>query len=215
VSCDLGGLSSGEGATVDVQVKTPGSPASVSGDTNVSADQSDPNTGNNESSASTEPCSDCTGGFVTGGGKVNGPPIGGDVTQSASIVAPPSVTGQITSQNLDQSPCQEPPDFEPYGKVFLVEGPEASGRQVYTNKFKMVTSEDPTVGVPPHEPLQYITLLRTCVEIPQCLTRHHNRNSIPSGFEGCVFKVHRDKRTGIVTITELDTGNDPPIRGGG
>jgi len=30
-----------------------------------------------------------------------------------------------------------------------------------------------------------------------------------------VFRVHRNTRTKVVTISELDTGNDPPIRGGG
>lgn len=215
VSCSLGGLSSGGGATVDVQVTTPSEPDSVSSDASVQAFQNDPNPGNNEASAFTQPCSDCTGGFVNGGGKVEGPPIGGDVTQAATIDAPSSVTGQITSQNLDQSPCQEPPDFETYGKVFLVEAPVAHGNQVYTDKFKMITSEDTSVGVPPHEPLKDITLLRGCIEIPRCLSEKRNLGSIPSGFEGCVYKVHRDMRTKIVTITSLDTGNDPPIRGGG
>jgi uncharacterized repeat protein (TIGR01451 family) len=216
IACSLGGLANGESATVDVLVKTPSEPASVSSQASVSADQGDPNSENNQASASTEPCSDCTGGWVDGGGLVSGPPIGGDVTQSASIDAPPQVTGEITSQNLVESPCQEPPDFETYGEVFLVTTPTAhGGRQVFTNRFKMVTSEDSSVGVPPHERLKRITLLRSCVEIPRCLTRHHNRASIPAGSEGCVYKVHRDMETKVVTITELDTGNDPPIRGGG
>jgi uncharacterized repeat protein (TIGR01451 family) len=215
VSCGLGGLSSGGDATVDVQVKTPGQPASVSSDGTVSAFQPDPNPDNNQASASTEPCTDCTGGFVSGGGRVTGPPIGGDVTQSASFQAPSSVTGQITSETVSQSPCTEPPDFETYGEVFLVDAPAASGRQVYTDRYKMVTSVDTTVGVPPHEPLKHITLLRGCIELPRCLSTKRTRSSIPSGFEGCIFKVHRDMRTKIVTISELDTGNDPPIRGGG
>jgi len=215
VDCSLGGLANGAQATVDVQVATPSEPGSVTSQGSVSAFQNDPNPGNNQASASSEPCSDCTGGFVNGGGKVQGPPIGGDVTQSATIDAPSSVTGQITSQNLDESPCQEPPDFESYGKVFLVEAPIAHGNQVYTDKFKMITSEDTSVGVPPHEPLKHITLLRGCIEIPRCLSQKRNLGSIPSGFEGCVYKVHRDMRTKIVTITSLDTGNDPPIRGGG
>jgi len=215
VNCGLGALSSGGSATVDVQVRTPGEPATVSSDGTVSAFQPDPNPDNNQASASTQPCTDCTGGFVSGGGRVQGPPIGGDVTQSASFQAPSSVTGQITSQLLSQSPCTEPPDVETYGAVFLVEAPAASGKQVYTDRYKLVTSEDTTVGVPPHEPLKHITLLRGCIELPRCLSTKRTRSSIPAGFEGCIFKVHRDMRTKNVTITTLDTGQDPPIRGGG
>jgi len=215
VSCEIGGLSSGAGATVDVQVQTPGEPGSVSSDATVSAFQSDPNPDNNEASASTEPCSDCSGGYVSRGGRVTGPPIGGDVTQSASFQAPSSVTGQITSQNLADSPCAEPPGFESYGDVFLVEAPAITGNKVYVERFKLITSADSSVGVPPHEPLSDVTLLRGCIEIPQCLSGKRMRDSIPSGFEGCVRRVHRNNQTKIVTIVEFDTGNDPPIRGGG
>jgi len=215
IECGLGGLANGASATVDVLVKTPNEPDSVTNQASVSADQSDPNSDNNQASASTEPCSNCTGGWVSGGGRGVGPPIGGDVTQTDSIDAPSSVTGEITSENLAQSPCQEPRGFDTYGQVFLVTAPRAHGNQVYTDKFKLVTSQDSSVGVPPHERLKRIALLRSCIEIPRCLTRYHNRTSIPEGFEGCVFKVHRNIRTKVVTIKELDTGNDPPIRGGG
>ena len=39
--------------------------------------------------------------------------------------------------------------------------------------------------------------------------------SIPEGYQGCVYNVRRDAYTKVVTISELDTGQDPPIRGGG
>jgi uncharacterized repeat protein (TIGR01451 family) len=217
VFCSLGSLSNGASATVDVVVTTPSEPESVSSTVIVSADQPDPNGDNNSAGATADPCTtDCTGGWLDDGGRVNGPPIGGDVTQSATIIAPPGVHGPVSSTNTDTSPCDEPPDFETYGQVFVVEGPAATGSRVYLNRYRLVTSADPSIGVPPHEPLKNITLLRTCVQIPRCLNpRHKKLSSIPDGFQGCVYRVHRNTRTKVVTISELDTGNDPPIRGGG
>jgi hypothetical protein len=122
----------------------------------------------------------------------------------------------VSSTNTGTSPCQEPPGFETYGKVFVVEVPAAPGSRVYLNRYRFVTSADPSVGVPPHERLNQIKLLRTCIEIPRCLfPRHKKLSSIPAGFQGCVYRVHRNRTTKVVTISELDTGNDPPIRGGG
>jgi uncharacterized repeat protein (TIGR01451 family) len=216
VFCSLGTLSSDASATVGVVVTTPSEPASVSSNVEVSADQFDPNGDNNSAGATADPCTtDCTGGWVNDGGTVAGPPIGGDVTQSATIIAPRGVHGPVSSTNSETSPCQEPPTFETYGRVFIVEGPVATGRHVYLNRYRFVTSTDPSIGVPPHEPLRNIKLLRMCVEIPRCLIPHRRLASIPSGFLGCVYKVHRNRLTKVVTISELDTGNDPPIRGGG
>ncbi len=72
------------------------------------------------------------------------------------------------------------------------------------------------MGRRPHGPFNKLTLLGRGVQIPRCLPpRHKKLSSIPVGFEGCVYRVHRNTLTKVVTISELDTGNDPPIRGGG
>jgi uncharacterized repeat protein (TIGR01451 family) len=217
VFCSLGSIGDGGSVTVSVVVTTPSEGfEGISSHVEVSADQFDPNTENNSDGDSAGPCStECTGGWLDVGGRLDGPPIGDGVTQSATLIAPAGVHGPVSSFNTSESPCDEPPDFETYGKVFIVDGPAATKGRAYLNRFKFVTSEDTSVGVPPHEPLKDVTLLRKCVEIPRCLGRHHNTSSIPSGFEGCVYKVHRDMRTKVVTISELDTGDDPPIRGGG
>jgi len=216
ITCKLGSIRAGKSVEVDLVWFTPTKPTGLFTQAIVSADQGDPNGDNNQASAGSQPClTDCTGGWVPDGGQVDGPPVGGDVTQSADIVAPPGVRGPLSSQNQSESPCQEPPDFVHYGQVFVVEVPAATGTRAYTFRLTLVTSEDPEVGVPPHEPLKDIEVIRGCVELPHCLTSHHNLRSIPKGADGCIFKVRRDMRTKDVVITTLDTGQDPPIRGGG
>lgn len=215
VICGLGTIKNGGSAFVDIVVQTPGSFKALVAKAHVSADQDDPNGENNDSKATSRSCTrDCTGAWFDNGGTVAGPKIRRYVTQSATLTAPTGVHGPVTSQNLKESPCQEPPDFETYGQVFDVNGPAATERRVYLNKFRLITSEDTSVGVPPGEPLHNITLIRSCVELPRCLSRQQNTGSIPEGFQGCVYRVTRSY-SGIVTISELDTGQDPPIRGGG
>lgn len=216
LACEFGTIASGGSAVVDLVWTTPGEPAPVTNDANVGATTEDPNFENNEASATAEPCgTDCTGGWLDDGGRVDGPPLGGDVTQSADILAPPGVHGPVSSVNTPESPCEEPPDFDPYGQVFVLEVPSLSGKKAFTFRLKLVTSSDPTIGIPPNEPLNEIELLRGCVPLPHCRTHRHNLASIPEGSDGCLFKVHRNMRTKNVVITELDTGQDPPIRGGG
>lgn len=215
VICDLGFIDIGGSASVDVVVQTPSSFKALVAKAHVSADQEDPNGDNNDSKATARSCTrDCTGAWFDDGGTVAGPRIHGYVTQSATLGAPEGVHGPVSSENLKRSPCEEPPDFETYGQVFDVNGPEATEGRVYLDKFRLITSEDTSVGVPPGEPLHDITLIRSCVELPRCLSRAHSTRSIPPGFEGCVYRVTRSYK-GIVTISELDTGQDPPIRGGG
>jgi uncharacterized repeat protein (TIGR01451 family) len=215
VICDLGSIEDGGSASVDVVVQTPGSFRALVAKAKVSADQSDPNGDNNAAKATARSCTrDCTGAWFDNGGTVDGPAVRGYVTQSATLTAPTGVHGPVSSQNEKESPCQEPPDFETYGQVFDVNGPEATGGLVYLDKFRLVTSDDTSVGVPPGEPLHDITLIRSCVELPRCLSRQQNVKSIPDGFQGCIYRVTRNYK-GVVTISELDTGQDPPIRGGG
>jgi uncharacterized repeat protein (TIGR01451 family) len=215
VICGLGTIKNGGDATVDVVVQTPDSFKALVAKANVSADQSDPNGENNNSKATGRSCTrDCTGAWFDDGGTVDGPRIHGYVTQSATLSAPTGVHGPVSSQNMKESPCQEPPDFETYGQVFDVNGPEATDGRVYLNKYRLITSEDTSVGVPPGEPLHDITLIRSCVVLPRCLSRAQNTRSIPEGFQGCIYRVTRNYH-GVVTISELDTGQDPPIRGGG
>jgi uncharacterized repeat protein (TIGR01451 family) len=215
VICSLGTITSGGSAFVDVVVRTPDSFKALVAKAHVSADQDDPNGENNDSKATARSCTrDCTGAWFDDGGTVAGPRIRRYVTQSATLSAPTGVHGPVTSVNLQESPCQEPPDFETYGRPFDVNGPAATEGRVYLNKFRLITSEDTSVGVPPGEPLNNVTLIRSCVELPRCLSRGQSTRSIPPGFEGCVYRVTRSY-SGIVTISELDTGEDPPIRGGG
>jgi uncharacterized repeat protein (TIGR01451 family) len=216
VICNLGTIKNGGSAFVDVVVQTPDSFKALVAKAHVSADQGDPNGENNDSKATSRSCTrDCTGAWFDDGGTVAGPRIHGYVTQSATLGAPTGVHGPVTSENLKESPCQEPPDFETYGRVFDVNGPAATQGRVYLNKFRLVTSKDTSVGVPPGEPLHNITLIRSCVELPRCLSRAQNTRSIPEGFQGCVYRVVRNPYNKVVTISELDTGQDPPIRGGG
>ena len=216
VECDLGSIASGGSVVVDFVWATPAESSSVENDAHVGALQEDPNPANNEASATSEPCgTGCTGGWISDGGRVDGPPVGGDVTQSADILAPPGVSGPVSSVNTAESPCQEPPGFDPYGEVFVLQVPAATGKRAYMFRLTLVTSEDSAVGVPPGEPLNDIEVVRACVEIPRCLTHQHKLRAIPPGAEGCIFGVHRNKHTQNVLITTLDTGQDPPIRGGG
>jgi uncharacterized repeat protein (TIGR01451 family) len=216
VTCDMGTISSGGSGSVDVVVRTPGSFKALVAKAHVSADQSDPNGDNNDGKATARSCTrDCTGAWFDDGGTVAGPKIRHYVTQSATLTAPTGVHGPVSSQNLTESPCQEPPDFETYGQVFDVNGPEATEGRVYKNKFTLITSKDTSVGVPPGEPLGKVTLERSCVVLPRCLSRAQDIKSIPPGFQGCVYRVFRDPYNKNVTIGELDTGQDPPIRGGG
>ena len=215
VVCGLGTIKNGGSASVDVIVQTQSSFKALVAKVNVSADQSDPNGENNASKATARACTrDCTGAWFDDGGTVAGPKIHRYVTQSATLTAPTGVHGPVSSVNLKESPCQEPPDFETYGQVFDVNGPVATEGRVYLNKFRLISSEDTSVGVPPGEPLGKIKLIRSCVELPHCLSRAQNIRSIPEGFQGCEYRVTRSY-SGIVTISELDTGQDPPIRGGG
>jgi uncharacterized repeat protein (TIGR01451 family) len=216
VICSLGTIKNGGSASVDVVVQTPGSFKALVAKARVSADQGDPNPGNNDGKATARSCTrDCTGAWFDDGGTVAGPPLHGYVTQSATLSAPTGVHGPVSSENLKESPCQEPPDFETYGRVFDVNGPAASEGRVYVNRFRLITSRDTSVGVPPGEPLGKVTLLRACVVLPRCLSRNRNVRSIPPGFQGCVLRVVRNPYNKNVTISELDTGQDPPIRGGG
>src|SRR6185437_12413631 len=137
-------------ASVDVVVRTLDSFKALVAKAHVSADQNDPNGVNNDSKATSRSCTrDCTGAWFDDGGTVAGPRLHGYVTQSATLSAPTAVHGPVTSENLKQSPCQEPPDCETYGQVFDVNGPAATEGRVYLNKFRLVTSEDTSVGVPP------------------------------------------------------------------
>jgi uncharacterized repeat protein (TIGR01451 family) len=100
VTCALGGIGAGLSAEVDVVLQTPSDPARVMNEASAAADQPDPNPENNQASAVSQPCgSDCTGGWVDEGGTIHGPPLGGDVTQSATLTAPPSVSGVLSSNN--------------------------------------------------------------------------------------------------------------------
>jgi uncharacterized repeat protein (TIGR01451 family) len=216
VICDLGTIVSGGSAFADIVVQTPSSFKALVAKAHVSADQGDPNGDNNDSKATARSCTrDCTGAWFDDGGTVAGPRIHHYVTQSATLTAPTGVHGPVSSQNLKESPCQEPPDFETYGQVFDVNGPEATEGRVYQNKFTLVTSKDTSIGVPPGEPLGKVTLERSCVVLPRCLSRNQDIKSIPPGFQGCVYRVFRNPYNKNVTIGELDTGQDPPIRGGG
>jgi uncharacterized repeat protein (TIGR01451 family) len=216
VICGLGTIVKGGSAFVDVVVQTPDSFKALVAKAQVSADQSDPNGANNASKATARSCTrNCTGAWFDDGGTVAGPKIRHYVTQSATLTAPTGVHGPVSSVNTKDSPCQEPPDFETYGQIFDVNGPAATEGRVYLNKFRLITSEDTSVGVPPGEPLGKVTLIRTCVELPRCLSRAQNVQSIPPGFQGCVYRVTRNPYNENVTISELDTGQDPPIRGGG
>jgi hypothetical protein len=91
----------------------------------------------------------------------------------------------------------------------------AEGRAVYIYRLRLISSEDARVGIPFHEPLKNIDVIRKCKLIPRCRGTRPNRSAIPRGSEACLFKVVRNMRTKNVSIVTLDTGQDPPIRGGG
>src|SRR5262249_48713664 len=111
VICGLGTIKNGGDAFVDIIVQSPDSFKALVAKAHVPADQGDPNPENNDGKATARSCTrDCTGAWFDDGGTVAGPRIhGAYVTQSATLSAPTGVHGPVSSQNLKQSPCQEPP----------------------------------------------------------------------------------------------------------
>jgi uncharacterized repeat protein (TIGR01451 family) len=222
LECDLGGIASGDSVTVNVLATAPA--ADFTDTASVSADQADFNQDNNSSSATTTICVDCTGGFVTNGGTLNGPPIDRKkVKQSGTITAPTGITGAVTSDNVGSDIVPNCPGFEQYGEVFLVVTPPSTPGNPFRFTLTLESNKDPSQGVPPQEPVGKIKVLRGCDPLPQCGKRADGTLFIPLAkkgkppIHGCVIQVQRNNRSGNVDIKTLDDGfaGDPPIRGGG
>jgi uncharacterized repeat protein (TIGR01451 family) len=222
MTCSIGSIASGGSETRDVLVSAPSS--SFSDTASVTADQADFDSSNNSVTFNEAICVDCTGGFVTNGGTLNGPPIDRtNVTQSATLVVPTSITGPATSDNVGSDVVPDCPGFEQYGRVFLVVSPPATPTSPYRFRLTIESNSDPTLGVPIQEPVGHIQVLRGCTPERQCLANTDGTFSIPVAkpgrpfIHGCVIQVRRNNRSGNVIITTLDDGaaGDPPIRGGG
>jgi uncharacterized repeat protein (TIGR01451 family) len=222
LQCDLGAIASGATSAVNVLATAPAS--DFTDTAAVSADQADFNPANDSSSATTRICIDCTGGFVTNGGTLHGPPIDRrKVTQSGTITAPSGITGPITSDNVGSEIVPNCPHFEQYGKVFLVVTPPSTPGSPYRFVLTIESSSNTDVGVPPQEPVGKIEVLRGCEPLRQCIKNLDGSFSIPvakpgkPAIHGCLIQVQRNNNTGNVNIKTLDDGfaGDPPIRGGG
>ena len=222
LQCDLGGIASGATSAVKVQATAPAN--DFTDTATVTADQADFNPDNDSSSATTTICVDCTGGFLTNGGTLHGPPIDRlKVKQSGTITAPPGITGPITSDNAGSDVVPNCPGFEQYGKVFLIVSPPSSPGSPYQFVLTIESNKDTSLGVPPQEPVGKIKVLRGCEPLRQCVRNLDGSFSIPVAkrgkppIHGCIIQVQRNNRSGNVDIKTLDDGfaGDPPIRGGG
>jgi hypothetical protein len=220
--CDLGSIGAGATTTVKVLVTAPAT--DFTDTASVSADQTDFNPGNDSSPATTTICVDCTGGFVTNGGTLHGPAIDRDkVKQSGTIIAPSDITGAITSDNVGSKVVPNCPGFEQYGKVFKVVTPLSTPGDPFRFVLTIESNNDPSLGVPPQEPVGKIEVLRVCEPLRQCVKNADGTFSIPvpkpgkPAIHGCLIQVQRNNVTGNVNIKTLDDGFgvDPPIRGGG
>jgi hypothetical protein len=219
MTCGIGGIGKGASETRDVLVSAPSS--DFSDTASVTADQQDLNSSNDSATFNESICVDCTGGFLTNGGTLNGPPINRDsVKQSGTIFAPPGITGPVTSDNVDMVPC---PEFEQYGQVFLVVSPPATPTSPFKFSLTIESNNNPALGVPIREPVGQIKVLRGCTPLKQCVRNLDGTFSIPvakpgkPSIHGCVLQVQRNNKSGNVKMTTLDDGafGDPPIRGGG
>jgi uncharacterized repeat protein (TIGR01451 family) len=222
MTCDLGSIGSGDSETRDVLVTAPA--GDFSDTATAAADQGDFNTSNDSATANVTICVDCTGGFVTNGGTLNGPAIDRNhVKQSATLVVPTGITGGATSDNVGSDVVPDCAGFEQYGKVFLVVTPPSTPANPFTFKLTLESNNDPTLGVPIQEPVGHIKVLRDCTPEKHCVTNGDGTFSIPVAkpgkpfIHGCVFQVHRNNQSGTVIMKTLDDGaaGDPPIRGGG
>jgi uncharacterized repeat protein (TIGR01451 family) len=222
MSCGLGTLATGASQTRDVLVTAPS--GGFIDTASVAADQADFNSPNDSAVVNESICVDCTGGFVTHGGTLNGPPIDrGNVKQTASLVVPPNVTGAATSDNVGRDVVPDCPGFEQYGKVFLVISPPTTPANPYKFTLTIESNNNPALGVPVQEPVGQIQVLRGCTPEKQCIRNGDGTFSIPvakpgkPSIHGCVLQVQRNNKSGNVTITTLDDSalGDPPIRGGG
>jgi uncharacterized repeat protein (TIGR01451 family) len=222
LQCALGTIGAGDSTTV--QVLATAASNDFTDSAAVSADQADFVPGNNTSSADVSICVDCTGGFVTNGGTLKGPKIDrGNVKQSGTVTAPAGITGAITSDNVGSDVVPNCPGFEQYGKVFLVVTPPSTPGNPYQLLLTMESNKDPSLGVPPQEPVGHIDVLRGCDKMPQCVKQINGTFTIPvakkgkPAIHGCVIQVQRNNVSGNVDIKTLDDGfaGDPPIRGGG
>lgn len=222
MTCSIGSLASGGSETRDVLVTAPSS--DFSDTASVTADQADFGSSNNSAIFNETICVDCTGGFVTNGGTLHGPAIDrGNVKQSATLVVPPNITGPATSDNVGSDVVPDCPGFEQYGKVFLVVSPPTTPTSPYTFALTIESNDDPTLGVPIQEPVGHIQVLRGCKPEKQCVRNLDGTFSIPvakpgkPSIHGCLLQVHRNNKSGNVTIKTLDDSalGDPPIRGGG
>jgi hypothetical protein len=190
----------------------------------VTADQADLNSSNDSATFNETICVDCTGGFVTNGGTLTGPPIDrGNVKQSATLFVPTNVTGPATSDNVGSDVVPDCPGFEQYGKVFLVVSPPTTPTSPYKFILTIESNNDPALGVPVQEPVGQIKVLRGCTPLKQCIRNLDGSFSIPvakpgkPSIHGCIIQVQRNNKSGNVTIRTLDDSalGDPPIRGGG
>jgi uncharacterized repeat protein (TIGR01451 family) len=222
LQCDLGSVGSGATSTVNVLATAPAN--DFTDTAAASADQADFNPDDNSSSATTTICIDCTGGFVTNGGTLHGPPIDRlKVKQSGTITAPPGISGAVTSDNVGSDVVPDCPGFEQYGKVFLVVTPPSTPGSPYRFVLTIESNKDPSQGVPPQEPVGKIKVLRGCEPLRNCVRNVDGSLSIPVAkpgkppIHGCLIQVQRNNRSGNVDIKTLDDGfaGDPPIRGGG
>jgi uncharacterized repeat protein (TIGR01451 family) len=222
MTCGIGGLGAGGSETRDVLVTAPSS--DFSDTASVTADQPDLNPSNDSATFDETICVDCTGGFVTNGGTLTGPPIDrGNVKQSATLFIPTGVTGAVTSDNVGSGIVPNCPGFEQYGQVFLVVSPPATPTSPYKFSLTIESNSDPTLGVPIQEPVGQIKVLRGCTPLKQCVRNLDGTFSIPvakpgkPSIHGCVLQVQRNNKSGNVKMTTLDDGaaGDPAIRGGG
>jgi uncharacterized repeat protein (TIGR01451 family) len=222
MTCDIGDIGSGGSATRDVLVTAPSS--NFSDTASVTADQADLNPSNDSATFNETICVDCTGGFVTNGGTLNGPPIDrGNVKQSATLVVPTNITGPATSDNVGSDVVPDCPGFEQYGQVFLVVSPPTTPTSPYKFALTIESNNNPALGVPVQEPVGKIEVLRGCTPLKQCVRNVDGSFSIPvakpgkPSIHGCILQVRRNNKSGNVKMTTLDDGalGDPPIRGGG
>jgi uncharacterized repeat protein (TIGR01451 family) len=219
LTCVLSDMAPGTQTTVTVTIGAPLSAADgpLANRASVSGKQKDPTPANNAASASTV-IHDAFGNVGNGGGTISTPSIDKTHSQGGVLSVPAGFLSATTTGSIDDTLAHAPTcdTTEPYGNPVVV---DLDTTQVSFDDPLVVSLVYGKGVVPPNEPLGHITVVRrardgSCLLLPHCSQPTSGKFAIPPGAPACEGKVSRNRPTGVVTVTVLDS-NDASYRGGG
>lgn len=225
VVCAAGTLAPGGSVTFTVAVQVPPLAVDAAGQQLVGSvtaadteEGAQPVSPVDDSASTTTTVLDGFAADAGGGSKISTPGLGTGHAQTTIVTLSGAVTAGpvFVDDSLTTATCA---GGELYGNPVTITSPVAPNSA--PNTVQLIYGSGPG-GIPVGEALGNIQVTRQatlgadqqCFVLAQCGTKA-GKAKLPTGDLACVVGVKRNRPTGIVTITLLDTGGDPSYRGSG